>query len=173
MRVTIITDASHDPVSKACGWAWWLASDRGKVGGRGHEITPVFNSSVAETLAIFRSLSAACKQGLVQTGDEILIQTDCDGSICAIRGMRTFIRDDEMAFANGVNDLAKMLNLALTMRHVKGHTAGKTPRTWINNKCDEFARIEMQKAKQLLKRLGTTPLADEIRASATSAMVFS
>lgn len=150
MQVTIITDASHDPRTKACGWAWWLRSNRGAFRGQGHECEPIFNSSVAETLAVFRSLSEACKQGLIDPADQILIRTDCIASIRAIQGRRLFIRDDEEAFAEGVHTLREALSLQLRLRHIKGHTTGNTHGTSINNECDRLARIEMAKARKIL-----------------------
>jgi ribonuclease HI len=147
----MFADASHDSDTQACGWAWWLASNRGKVGGQGHELLPVLNSSVAETLVIFRGLTEACRQGYIHPGDNVLIQTDCHATICAIKGKRSSITEEEKVFADGIKALQIALGLVIKMRHVKGHTAGECRRTRSNNMCDERARIEMTKARQILK----------------------
>jgi hypothetical protein len=90
--------------------------------------------------------------GLIHPGDSLLLQTDCQSTILAIEGKRTSITPDEVAVVLDLLKLVTELRLTVTMRHVKGHTNGKTPRTWINNKCDELAGIERRKADQLLRK---------------------
>lgn len=90
--------------------------------------------------------------GLIHPGDALLLQTDCQSSIAAIEGRRVNITAEETEVVLNLLKLVTELRLTVTMRHVKGHTNGKTPRTWINNKCDELAGIERRKADKLLRR---------------------
>lgn len=153
MLITIIADASWDRETGACGWSSWLASERGKKGAQGHEPEPVLNVPLAEMIAVHRGVEAGLANSLVQLGDHLLLQTDCQAAIHAFEGRRTSITQAELEAVENFDTLLAAHALTCTFRWVKGHTNGGTPRTFINNKCDEFAKAEMRKARAVLRQV--------------------
>lgn len=152
MRATIIADASWCPDTKAAGYAFWIASDRGKQGGSGAFKERVVTSCVAEMMALVNGLHTACKQGLVQNADSVLMQTDCLGAIQAFQGQRGYMSPVEQSVVKYYEELLTASSVHVSFRHVKGHTTRKEPRYYINSKCDEFAKKAMRKARaQFLK----------------------
>jgi ribonuclease HI len=159
MLVTIIADASHCPETKACGWAYWIASQRGKRGGDGYEATPIVNSIAAEMLALLHGVLQGCGAGLVHPKDTLLLQTDCQAAIDAFEGKRKRITKEELKIVIDYLKLVKSLQLIVEFRHVPGHTQGETARTWTNNKCDALAGIAMRKAQRKFRQ--TKPVLDQ------------
>lgn len=149
MRVTIIADASWCPQTHVAGYGFWIASDRGKQGGSGAMRNTVVNNNAAEMMALINGLHHACKTGLVQACDAVLLQTDCQAAIHALVNAETrkHISKTELELVAYFKELQDRVGFNVEFRHVKGHTDGKQPRLFINNKCDEFARKAMRKAR--------------------------
>jgi ribonuclease HI len=147
MWVTIIADASYCPDTQAAGYGFWIASDRGKRGGHGGIKERVVNSIAAEMMALVNGLYMACRYGLADQGDTVLLQTDCQAAIDAFTHKRARITHEETDLVSYLETLAKDLQLTVMFKHVKGHTSGGTPRLFINNKCDELARDAMRKMR--------------------------
>jgi ribonuclease HI len=148
--VTIIADASWCPNTHVGGYGFWIASDRGKQGGSGAFRTTVVSSTAAEMMALVNALHQACKCNLVQSGDRVLLQTDCQDAIRLFSGQAPKYNErkpEEVALMKYMTDLIGKAQIAVTYRHVKGHTDGKQPRLYINNKCDEFAKRAMRRAR--------------------------
>ena len=142
MRVTIIADASFCPNTHAAGYGFWIASQRGKRGGSGGIKTHVVNNIASEMMALINGLHKAQKWGLVQTGDQVLLQTDCQSAISAFEGRRNKISNQECELVQYMLKFIAAVGIQVTYKHVKGHTVGemsKAPRHYINNQCDKWA----------------------------------
>lgn len=153
-RVTIIADASWCPNTHAGGYGFWIASDRGKQGGSGAFRDTVVSSTAAEMMALINALHHACKVNLVQEHDGVLMQTDCQDAIRYFEGKHPIYnprREEEQKLVVYFNELLSKAGVSVSFRHVKGHTDGREPRLYINNKCDEFAKRAMRKMRTLLQ----------------------
>lgn len=153
MRVTIIVDASYCSSSRAAGFGYWIASERGKMGGGGSMRIPVENSTAAEMLAVCNSLHVARNSDLIQPGDHILIQTDC---VAAIEGLKTdFHRqlkvEQEKEARRFLMRFRREHQLTLSFRHVKGHSGRREARYVTNHLCDKRAKAGMRKAREMMK----------------------
>lgn len=147
MRVTIIADASHCPDTGAAGYGYWIACARGKLGGDGPIMTTSATSTVAEMRALANALHRAVVERLVQVGDAVLLQTDCEAAIKAFDGTRGRLIKEEHEAKEYLNSLKVRFNLSFEFRHVKGHSKIKEARYAANNTCDKRARQAMRKAR--------------------------
>jgi ribonuclease HI len=152
VRVTIIADASWCPDTHAAGYAFWIASDRGKRGGSGAYKDRVVSSAVAEMMAVVNGLYTACKDGYVEEGDAVLLQTDCMRAIDMFHRRPIGMSEFEKPVVDYFEKLVKEVKITVQFRHVKGHTDGKQPRLYINNKCDEFAKRAMRTARAQFRK---------------------
>lgn len=150
MMVTIIADASHCPETGAAGYGWWTACGRGKRGGGGQIKEKVDRASAAEMIALVNALHLSVKEGLVQTGDYVLLQTDCLAAISALLSTRTRLSEDEKRAKRAFFELKKKVNFVFTLKHVKGHTNRPEARFVTNNLCDARAKKGMRLARQRL-----------------------
>lgn len=152
MLITIIADASFCPQTGAAGYGYWVACDRGKRGGSGYMQEPVANCTVAEEMALANALYHACKLGLVLPHDEVLLQTDSMGAICAFNGERKSVPNVEQVPVNYLRRLVAKMEITVRYKHVKGHTDGREPRLYINNQCDALAYEAMSIKRSQIKR---------------------
>lgn len=150
MHITILADASHCPDTKAGGYGYWIASERGKKGGSGPFKGRIPNSTIAEMMAIANSLYDAVRHCLVQENDSILFQTDCEAAIYGFTGKRS-VTQDEAKVVNFIKKVTRRMNLTVSYKHVKGHTSNKQARFAANNACDRAARKAMRKARNLVR----------------------
>lgn len=150
MHVTILADASHCPDTKAGGYGYWIASQRGKKGGSGQFKDRVATSTLAEIMALANSLYEAVRHSLVIEKDVVLFQTDCEAAIFGFTKKRK-VSTDEFTTVNYVDKLAKHLNLTIQFKHVKGHSSDKAARFAANNACDRAARKAMRKARDKVR----------------------
>lgn len=144
MRATIIADASHCPETKAAGYGFWIASDRGELGGGGEMKRIVESNITAEMQAVANALHIAIQRKLVQHRDQVLIQTDCVAAIEAFTGKRVTLQDHEQDVVKYFKKLRKALSLSIEFRHVKGHTGKKEARFVTNHLCDKRAKEAMR-----------------------------
>ena len=74
------------------------------------------------------------------------MQTDCEHAIRVYDG-----RQPGSVLERRARDRLKGYTtdrqVTFRFRHVKGHTTGDTPRTWVNTECDRLARLEMRAAR--------------------------
>lgn len=151
MWVTIIADASYCPDTGVAGYGFWIASQRGKRGGDGVIETAVVNNIAAEIMALLNALHVARKAGLVLESDSVLLQTDCQPAIDALKGARQSITEQEAELVRWFNDFVGEHKLHIRMKHVKGHTDREDARYVVNNICDRKARRNMRQARELFK----------------------
>lgn len=151
MLVTLMTDASLCLKTGAAGFGYWCASDRGKRAG-GNIIKGVVKDSYeAEFKGVANSLQASINAGLISKGDEVLIQVDNEGVLFCIGG-KCKPRADIAVVLNHILNTAKIYELKLRCRHVKGHTKLTDNRSLANDHCDSRAKYAMRQARKILKK---------------------
>lgn len=112
----------------------------------------VESSHTAEMLAVCNSLFVALREGLVQDGDHVLMQTDCKAAINAFENNRPTKMPQEGEALRFFRDLRKERTLSVSFRHVKGHTDRKETRYVTNNLCDQRAKDGMRIARRALQK---------------------
>lgn len=150
MRVTIIADASHCTQTGAAGYGFWIACERGKCPGGGPMQGKLDSSSAAEMAAIVNAAHYALRSGLIQGGDHVLFQTDCQAAILAFEGSRMQLTKDEKRVKGTFFDLKRKHGFTFSFRHVKGHSSNPEARFVTNNLCDKRAKDGMRLARQKL-----------------------
>lgn len=127
--ITLFTDASYCPETRAWGWAAWIKygapAETLRLSGGGFCCQ---GSAQAELLALKQGIEAVASQVPVQ-GKVVVIQSDCVSAlerICV----------ELLAGALGVRK-----------KHVKGHQGVKCPRSAVNTWTDRAAREEMLKRR--------------------------
>lgn len=171
MLVTLFSDASICPATGCVGWAAWSKCDRGTARGDGVLRRLTVDSAVAEAMALLNGLALAIRKGLVQPGDTVVTQTDCNSVMGVLQGIatravrrahrdRTDITREELhqevlrrneeideiagAYARIVGDMG----ITVVWRHCKGHRGLDDRRAAVNTDCDERARRNMQAARR-------------------------
>lgn len=150
MNVTIISDASWCPRTKAAGYGYWIACERGKVPGGGSLRALCNGSNGAEMMAIVRSIADGLQQGLIQDGDELLVQTDSVAAIGAFKRQRSVGGEELVAFQT-MQKLIEGRRIRLSFKHVKGHTAVQDARSITNRMCDMRAKAGMRAMRAQLR----------------------
>lgn len=156
MRATILTDASYCPETFVAGYGYWIASDRGKLGGGGRmQGSSIANSTAAEMMAVANSLWIAAMHQLILPGDQVLMQTDCESAIQAFEWRRKTYIQQEIAACKFVQSLVAN-GLAIRFKHVKGHSGIRDPRHIANHMCDKRAKDAMREARSAARSTRNT-----------------
>lgn len=157
MRVTIISDASFCPNTKAAGYGGWVVCNRGN-NANGGPLRGAPDSGAAETMAICNVIWEGMKAKLIHPGDHLIVQTDCATAIKVYKEARWTSEQEGVAF-KWLNDQLRKYNLTIEFRHVKGHTSNQDQRSKAQRFCDERARsamrlerskIRLQECKELI-----------------------
>lgn len=150
---TVITDASFCSETRAAGWAAYIRIDGVPEPVKAYAAfrEPLINSAEAELLAAVNGLWLARQHG----AEHLLLQTDCLAVVHLInrkyRGRRWKLhRVLVAAFADKGLDL-----VAVTARHVKGHSGVKDARSYVNRWCDRHAKAAMRGHRKQLVSLET------------------
>lgn len=101
----------------------------------------------AEMQAVANALYIATRSYLVQSEDEVLIQTDCMAAIDAFEGKRRNLPAQEWEAVRVLRRLCSAHDLRVVFRHVKGHTGKKGARFVTNHLCDKRAKEAMRRAR--------------------------
>lgn len=149
MLVTIMTDASVDSKLQVAGFGYWIASDRGKLGGGGGLKSPVKDSYVGELKAVVNALHIAIDKRLVQERDSVLIQLDNLGVVTLLKDRTASPREDVLEALNHFIQLVEKYDLKIHTKHVKGHSDSRQgARFSSNNHCDSRAKTAMLKKRK-------------------------
>ena len=157
MRVTIISDASFCPNTKAAGYGGWVVCNRGN-NANGGPLRGAPDNNAAETMAICNVIWEGLKANLIQSGDHLIVQTDCSTAIKVYKEASWKSEQEGTAF-KWLNDQLRKYNLTIEFRHVKGHTSNQDQRSKAQRFCDERARsamrlerskIRLQECKELI-----------------------
>lgn len=128
-HVTLISDASWCPFTKAGGWAVWLVINIGGVvtrvkrHGQFKELPE--SPEEAEIWSLRNGLHLARKHPV----KVILAQSDCQGALRILREEQPDV----------------------VFKHVKGHTNVEDARSWVNRWCDEKAKAHMVKRRKQIE----------------------
>lgn len=147
---TLVVDASWCPDTGAAGYGYWIASDRGKLGGGAPLSGVLASSNLAEMRAICSSLFIIQEIKFLLSGERILIQTDSQAAIFAFTKQRDVETTDEKHAVKVFRKLAK--GIEINFRHVKAHTSRAGARFIANNYCDKNAKRSMVIARKELLR---------------------
>lgn len=149
--VSILTDASWCPRTKAVGMGYWIVCNRGrKVGGSYYRMRAE-SSGVAEMAAACNAIKVAVTTGHARGGDRILLQLDSEEAIKKIMSITPLVNTAEF-IRKEIRRHTVDLSIRLEVKHVKAHTNGNTPRTYVNNQCDLIAKKYMKQARALIKK---------------------
>lgn len=149
MRVTVMSDASFCPNTKAAGYGGWVVCDRGN-NANGGAIKGAPNSGAAETMAICNVIWEGFNAKLIQPNDYLIVQTDCATAIKVYEEARWTSEAEGSAF-KWLNDQIRKFNLTIEFRHVKGHSNVQDTRSKAQRFCDERARSAMQKERSKIR----------------------
>lgn len=143
MLVTITTDASFYDKHKVGAYAFWIASDGGKIRKAGVFKGEINSSHEAEFKCIINAVHALVKSNIKPT--KIIINTDSMTVIRRVKSKHQF-NIGNVSLMEKYRDMVKMLGVdTVIFKHVKGHSNGKTPRQWVNNWCDSQAKHHAKK----------------------------
>jgi ribonuclease HI len=152
MLVTILSDASYCPETRAGGYGYYAVSERGRSHGGGPMKALRANSQDAEMCAAVNAVHFALKYGIAVPGDALVMQMDCTGAMDKLKGAEC--PDGDSALHQWA-DLIHSNGLSVSFRHVKAHVtyaeARKSPRLWCNWLCDRHARDGMREARAQVK----------------------
>lgn len=145
MNVTINTDASFwqngDQSKKLGGFAFWIKTDSFTYKGSGIIKDPE-NANDCELKAICNSLYLLKKNKDLININHLYINTDSMNSIWKIDSKEK----DEVTRL--IIDIIKSFGVKkLHLRHVKAHQHTRTKRNFVNQWCDDMAKIEMRKQR--------------------------
>lgn len=134
--VTLFTDASFCPDTRAWGWAAWCkhgapaVTIRRSGGGFGCP-----GSNHAESLALRHGIGVLLNEDIDLVGKIIVIQSDCQGALDGL--------DDMVLLVAGAKAVRK--------KHVKGHQGTKCARSSVNTWTDREAYREMVGRRQTIE----------------------
>lgn len=156
MLVTVFADASWCPRDGVAGWSGWARSDRSRTwdGGELRRVMP--EAYLAEVCAVVRAIKMALDRGVAQTGDTLLIQSDCLQVEAVLWRRRlspqgTGRRRVEDLALDAFTKLTARHQLTCRYRHVKGHNGRMDgARSFLNERCDKVAKKHMATARARL-----------------------
>lgn len=157
-NITIFTDASYHDGDKTAGGAFWAkGGSEGGIKRSGSFSIPDARCSVtAESLAALRGIGFLLEDpqfhALFERGREcrLILVTDCQTVKNLIdRQGGSIMTHPPLAEAyNQVMNHKALWGYFMKVNWVKAHNNDGTPRTWVNNWCDEQAK----KARMILHR---------------------
>lgn len=166
MMITVFSDASHCPNTKAGGWGAWAKRDGWDAGRTfGGVISPrVLNASEAEAWAIANTLGMLKIENALDGVRTIIVQSDSLRSLSLVRqllGARVSDHADgakidmnrlnpsrlEKAAMDQLREVLTPREALIYVRHVRGHKPGGG-RSWVNRTCDKIARDHMLKERE-------------------------
>lgn len=106
----------------------------------------------AELAAAVNAVHMAIQKGIAKRGDVVLLQSDCLSIFPMIEERIPPKTENEILAREKLVYWREALEIKVRVRHVKGHTRGMTPRTWVNNTCDKTARLHMENARRRGRR---------------------
>ena len=153
MRATVITDASFfAPLRRGKtaetgvgGWAAWVRIDGVPTPIKGYGViktADLRNSTEAELYAALNGIWLAAAHG----GRTILLRTDCMAVIHLTKGFSNSARLNQI-WNDALNE-HNLRELVISTAHVKGHGPIQDRASWVNDWCDQKAKLAMRKARK-------------------------
>lgn len=150
--VTINTDASFCPHTKAAGYAFWISSSSGRVVKSG-PLKEARNPDESEMQAIANALHALLTHPFYKGKKFDKLWINSDSTNC-LRKINKKVQDTEPS--KYVKDtLAKLLDEhgQVICKHVKAHKFTGTSRSYVNHWCDREAKKHMRALRNKLNRV--------------------
>ena len=152
MIVTINTDAAYHPEHKVAAFAFWIASDRGRICHCGPLRKKVSRPEQAEFKCILNAIYVLGRQEYKNI-TKIIINTDCLNVIHLIKKDKKKIQKYHLGSwgRHLVVEYELMMikfslaRIPIEFRHVPSHTGDTTARSWVNDWCDRHAKQAMWK----------------------------
>ncbi len=148
MWVTAYVDASWCPKTKAAGWAVWLRCNQGREVLSGSFTCK--SSLEAEVVAAILGVKLAVEK--FPNAEAVLIKTDCDGAqkMLQFEGKRP--RSERLCMMQEkLVEFREAHDIWVKVRWTKGHDPGNEAPAYINRRVDRLARIQMKKAREVLR----------------------
>lgn len=153
MIVTINTDASYRPKIKRGTYAFWIICNEFKVTMSGALRKKISRPEIAEFQCIMNALFIVLSTDTKNSIHKIIINTDCLNVISLINQDQRMIKRFHLNkwgrnLRNQFLDLIENYGIDISIiefRHVIGHEHTNTPRNYVNQWCDDHAKIEMIK----------------------------
>lgn len=172
MLISLFSDASMCHQKQVGGWAAWLKSDRGSMRLGAPFSVKVADTTIAEAMAVVNALSCGLRDGIILSGDVVLVQTDNNSVMGVLLGTsprkitRESRRRRKMSWSDLRRDVAERnleigeisaafsrltssRSVTVRWRHVKGHMGNIDPRSAVNSYCDKIARDHMRAARRM------------------------
>lgn len=153
MIVTINTDASFSRKMQRGTYAFWIICDEFKVTMSGVLKKEISRPEIAEFQCVINALFIAISTETKRSINKIIINTDCLNVISIINQNKTLC-DKYKLNKWGSGYRSRYIHLLKTyavdesiieFRHIKAHEHTNTPRNYVNQWCDDNAKIEMNK----------------------------
>jgi ribonuclease HI len=145
--ITINTDASHHPVKKAGGYAFYIVCDLFKIQKSGAFKVDPLDSIDAEMKCMANALHTLLMQKELPTCDLIVINSDCLFSFSMIGLRKKGIGKTVALILRDVRNRMAWKEAVLPsyeFRHVKAHSGKSDARSWVNEWCDKEAKKWMR-----------------------------
>lgn len=153
MILTINTDASFNRRKEVGTYAFWIVCDEFKLKMSGAIRKNCTRPEVAEYRSLLNALHMAFKMPRTNKITKIIVNTDCLNVIHLAKenndsikrynlnswGKHMTIMLHRMLKENGIS------NNQLDMRHIRSHQHTNSARNWVNQWCDDAAKMEMNK----------------------------
>lgn len=171
MLISLFSDASMCHKQRVGGWAAWLKCDRGAMRLGAPFAVKVADTSLAEAMAVVNALSCGIRDGLILSGDVVLVQTDNNAVMSILDGsahrratpnakrrrkiswsqLRRDVHERNIeidAISGAYARLVTSSRLLIRWRHVKGHRGEIDARSAVNTYCDKIAKDHMRTARK-------------------------
>ena len=152
--ITINTDASFCPETKAGGWAVYIVCDDFKIQKSGKFRGTMKSALEAEMKAIGNALVILLLKKEVPRFHFVYVNTDCKNAIRDIEGSTTPLGKRINGYWTTLN--TRTSSRLKKFRHVKAHSNVADSRSFVNDWCDKEAkrcmRIRREEIKKLIKK---------------------
>lgn len=150
--ITINTDASYCPKTGAAGYAFWIVCDLFTIKKSGMFKTTAKDPTDAESKCIANAIATLLAQKELPTVKWIIVNTDSLHSMERIQSKNTRKTSGfyNQIYAQWQTLKKRMKSEKAEFRHVKAHSGVKDKRSYVNEWCDENAKREMYKMRQIL-----------------------
>lgn len=157
MIVTINTDASFSKTLQRGSYAFWIVSNQGKIARSGILKRTCTRPEEAEFMCLLNAMFALSKSGWDNI-TKIVINTDCLNVIHVLIGDKEAIRKYRLSRLKPYKDqLKKIINSSFlkginkNIRHIKAHQEISSAKQWVNDWCDQNAKLQLHKFYRNLK----------------------
>jgi ribonuclease HI len=144
-NITINTDASFCPITGASGWAFYIICDEFRIKKSGNFTIKPTSAEEAEMMCIGNAFAYLSNKAPPKNIKLIVVNTDCMSAVDRIYNCGKSLSKKVRILKN--NFITKFSKPKFEFRHVKAHSGKKDARSYVNEWCDENAKIHMRKER--------------------------